>query len=136
MRFDERFLEELKSRLRLSDVIGRTVKLRRQGREYVGLSPFTREKSPSFFVNDDKGFFHDFSSGKHGDLIDFLQEAERLTFREAVERLAAEAGLPLPAEDPRGAAERAKNDPQSQIVNPLGITVTNYYETQEASEGH
>ena len=56
MRFDERFLDEIKTRLRPSDVIGRTVKLRRQGREYVGLSPFTKEKSPSFFVNDEKGF--------------------------------------------------------------------------------
>jgi len=108
MRFDERFLDELKSRLRLSDVIGRTVKLRRQGREYVGLSPFSKEKSPSFFVNDDKGFFHDFSSGKHGDLIGFLQETERLTFREAVERLAGEAGMALPAEDPRAALEEHK----------------------------
>ena len=95
-RLDERFLDELKSRLRLSDVIGRSVKLRRQGREWVGLSPFGKEKSPSFFVNDDKGFFHDFSSGKHGDLIGFLQETERLSFREAVERLAGEAGLALP----------------------------------------
>ncbi len=101
MRFDDRFLDEMKSRLRLSDVIGRTVKLRRQGREYVGLSPFSKEKSPSFFVNDDKGFFHDFSSGKHGDLIGFLQETERLSFPEAVERLAAEAGMTLPAADPR-----------------------------------
>ena len=99
MRFDDRFLDELKSRLRLSDVIGRTVKLRRQGREFVGLSPFNKEKSPSFFVNDDKGFFHDFSSGKHGDLIGFLQETERLSFVEAVERLAAEAGLALPEPD-------------------------------------
>src|SRR5688572_28890997 len=88
VRFDERFLEEIKSRVRLSDVIGRTVKLRRQGREYAGLSPFSKEKTPSFFVNDDKGFWHDFSSGKHGDLIAFLQETERLTFTEAVERLA------------------------------------------------
>ena len=80
VRFDERFLEELKARLRPSDIIGRTVKLKRQGREYVGLSPFTKEKSPSFFVNDDKGFFHDFSSGKHGDVISFLQETERLSF--------------------------------------------------------
>ena len=103
VKFDERFLDELKSRLRLSDVIGRSVKLRRSGREYVGLSPFGKEKSPSFYVNDEKGFFHDFSSGKHGDLIGFLQETERLTFREAVERLAAEAGLALPAEDPRQA---------------------------------
>src|SRR6185437_16951588 len=106
-RFDERFLDEIKSRLRPSDVIGKTVKLRRQGREYVGLSPFTKEKTPSFYVNDDKGQFFDFSSGKTGDIISFLQESERLSFVEAVERLAAEAGVPLPAIDPR-AAEQEK----------------------------
>jgi DNA primase len=107
VRFDERFLDEIKSRLRPSDVIGKTVKLRRQGREYVGLSPFTKEKTPSFYVNDDKGQFFDFSSGKTGDIISFLQESERLTFVEAVERLAGEAGVPLPAVDPR-AAEQEK----------------------------
>jgi DNA primase len=105
VRYDDRFLDEVKGRLRLSDVIGKSVKLRRQGREFVGLSPFTKERTPSFFVNDDKGFFHDFSSGKHGDLIAFLQETERLSFTEAVERLAAEAGVPLPAPDPRAEAE-------------------------------
>lgn len=103
MRFDDRFLEEIKARVRLSDVIGKTVKLKRQGREYAGLSPFSKEKTPSFFVNDEKGFWHDFSSGKHGDLIGFLQETERLSFREAVERLAAEAGVAVPAPDPRSA---------------------------------
>jgi DNA primase len=103
VRFDDAFLDELKSRLRLSDVIGRTVKLKRQGREYAGLSPFSKERTPSFFVNDDKGFFHDFSSGKHGDLIAFLQETERLSFVEAVERLAAEAGMALPQPDARAA---------------------------------
>ncbi len=108
MRFDDRFLEEIKSRVRLSDVIGKTVKLKRQGREFVGLSPFTKERSPSFFVNDDKGFFHDFSSGKHGDLISFLQETERLTFMEAVERLAGEAGMPMPAPDPQAAEQEKK----------------------------
>ncbi|MFD1190282.1 MULTISPECIES: DNA primase [Phenylobacterium] len=108
MRFDERFLDELKSRLRPSDVIGKTVKLRKQGREYVGLSPFNKEKTPSFYVNDDKGQFFDFSSGKTGDLITFLQETERLTFAEAVEKLAAEAGLALPAVDPAGAAQDKK----------------------------
>jgi DNA primase len=107
VRFDEKFLDEIKSRLRPSDVIGKTVKLRRQGREYVGLSPFTKEKTPSFYVNDDKGQFFDFSSGKTGDIISFLQESERLTFVEAVERLAAEAGVALPAVDPR-AAEQEK----------------------------
>lgn len=101
MRFDDRFIDELKARVRLSDTIGKTVKLKRQGREFVGLSPFTKERSPSFFVNDDKGFYHDFSSGKHGDLISFLQETERLSFVEAVERLAGEAGMPLPSLDPR-----------------------------------
>ena len=101
MRFDERFLDEIKSRLRPSDVIGKSVKLRKQGREYVGLSPFTKEKTPSFYVNDDKGQFFDFSSGKTGDLITFLQETQRLSFTEAVEQLAAEAGLALPAVDPR-----------------------------------
>ena len=108
MRFDDRFIEELKARLRPSDIIGRTVKLKRQGREYVGLSPFSKEKSPSFFVNDDKGFFHDFSSGKHGDVISFLQETERLSFVEAVQRLAAEAGMTLPAEDPQAAEREQK----------------------------
>nr|WP_312446969.1 DNA primase [Brevundimonas naejangsanensis] len=108
MRFDERFIEELKARLRPSDIIGRTVKLKRQGREFVGLSPFSKEKSPSFFVNDDKGFFHDFSSGKHGDVITFLQETERLSFVEAVSRLAGEAGMQLPAEDPHAAEREQK----------------------------
>ncbi len=101
VRFDERFLDEIKSRLRPSDVIGKSVKLRKQGREYVGLSPFTKEKTPSFYVNDEKGQFFDFSSGKTGDLITFLQETQRLSFTEAVEQLAAEAGLALPAVDPR-----------------------------------
>ena len=108
MRFDEHFLDEIKSRLRPSDVIGKTVKLRKQGREYVGLSPFTKEKTPSFYVNDDKGQFFDFSSGKTGDLITFLQETQRLSFSEAVEALAAEAGLALPAVDPRAAEVEKK----------------------------
>ena len=108
MRFDDNFLDELKSRLRLSEVIGKTVKLKRQGREYVGLSPFTKERTPSFFVNDDKGRYFDFSAGKDGDAITFLQETERLSFVEAVEKLAAEAGMALPAPDPRAAETEKK----------------------------
>jgi len=107
MRFGEEFLDELKSRLRPSDVIGRSVKLRRQGREFAGLSPFNKEKTPSFFVNDEKGFYHCFSSGKHGDIISFLQETEGLSFVESVERLAAEAGMAMPLADPKD-AERTK----------------------------
>ena len=140
MRFDERFLDEIKSRLRLSDVIGKTVKLRRQGREFVGLSPFNKERSPSFFVNDDKGFFHDFSSGKHGDLIGFLRETERLSFVEAVERLAAEAGVPLPAPDPESAAQDRKRQGladwlelaatwfEAELRRPAGKTARDYLE--------
>jgi len=138
MRFDDRFLEEIKSRVRLSDVIGKTVKLKRQGREFVGLSPFSKEKSPSFFVNDDKGFFHDFSSGKHGDLIAFLQETERLTFVEAVERLAGEAGLQMPAPDPQAAEQEKKRQGltdwmdlatawfESELNRPVGKAARDY----------
>lgn len=107
MRFGEAFLEELKTRVRPSDVIGKHVKLRRQGREFAGLSPFTNEKTPSFFVNDQKGFYHCFSSGKHGDAISFLMEVQGLSFPEAVEQLAQMAGMELPKSDPQ-AEQRAK----------------------------
>lgn len=106
-RFTPDFIDELKARLRPSDVIGRHVKLKKQGREWGGLSPFTKEKTPSFFVNDEKGFYHCFSSGKHGDIIGFLQETQKLSFAEAVTRLAEEAGLPIP-EDRPGEAESAE----------------------------
>ncbi|MGZ3298588.1 MAG: CHC2 zinc finger domain-containing protein, partial [Asticcacaulis sp.] len=108
MRFDDHFLDELKTRLRPSEVIGKTVKLRRQGREWVGLSPFTKEKTPSFYVNDTKGQFFDFSSGKNGDIIAFLMETERLPFNEAVERLAREAGMSLPSVTPEAKAADMK----------------------------
>src|SRR5215467_6345219 len=94
--FPPQFLDELRARLPVSEVVGRRVKLRKAGREWKGLSPFNQEKTPSFTVNDQKGFFHDFSSGKHGDIFDFVMETEGLTFPEAVERLAGMAGLPVP----------------------------------------
>ena len=146
MRFDEHFLDQIKSRLRPSDVIGKTVKLRKQGREYVGLSPFTKEKTPSFYVNDDKGQFFDFSSGKTGDLISFLQETERLTFVEAVERLAAEAGVPLPAVDPRAAEqEKARQSLsdwlelaaqwfEAELRRPVGKAARDYLERRGLPE--
>src|ERR1700746_2992148 len=96
MAFPPQFLDELRPRLPVPEVVGRRVKLRRQGREYKGLSPFNQEKTPSFTVNDQKGFFHDFSSGKHGDIFGFVMETEGLSFPEAVERLAVMAGLPVP----------------------------------------
>lgn len=109
MRFGDHFMEELKARVRVSDVVGRSVKLKRQGREFAGLSPFTNEKTPSFFVNDEKGFYHCFSSGKHGDAISFLMEIENLSFPEAVERLATLAGMDLPKEDPQAEARAKQN---------------------------
>src|SRR5271169_7180460 len=103
MRFTPQFLDELRARLPVSEVVGRLVKLKRAGREWKGLSPYQQEKSPSFTVNDQKGFYHDFSSGKHGNIFDFLMETEGVSFPEAVERLAAMAGLPLPAVTPDAA---------------------------------
>ena len=103
MRFTPQFLDDLRARLPVSEVVGRRVKLKKAGREWKGLSPFQQEKSPSFTVNDQKGFYHDFSSGKHGDIISFLMETEGVGFAEAVERLAAMAGMALPAATPDAA---------------------------------
>ncbi|MGH6866290.1 MAG: DNA primase [Methyloceanibacter sp.] len=109
MKFSDSFLDEIRARLPVSQVVSRRVPLKRAGREWKGLSPFNREKTPSFTVNDQKGFYHCFSSGKHGDVFTFVMETEGLSFPEAVERLAGEAGVPLPKQDPqfeRAAKER------------------------------
>ncbi|MHB2167705.1 DNA primase [Alsobacter sp. R-9] len=96
MRFPPGILDEIRARLPVSEVVGKRVRLQKAGREWKGLSPFNAEKTPSFFVNDQKGFYHDFSSGKHGDIFTFLMETEGLPFPEAVERLAGLAGVELP----------------------------------------
>src|ERR1700761_573030 len=103
MRFTPQFLEELRARLPVSEVVGRRVKLKKAGREYKGLSPFQQEKTPSFTVNDQKQFYHDFSTGKHGNIFDFVMETEGVSFPEAVERLASMAGMPLPIATPDAA---------------------------------
>src|SRR5258707_2015215 len=103
MRFTPQFLEELRARLPVSEVVGRRVKLKRAGKEYKGLSPFQQEKTPSFFVNDQKQAWFDFSSGKNGNIFDFVVQTEGVSFPEAVERLAAMAGVPLPAVTPDAA---------------------------------
>ena len=95
------FIEELRQRVTLSDVIGRRVKLVRKGRRYSGLCPFHNEKTPSFSVVDDDGFYHCFGCGVHGDAISFLRETEGLEFMEAVERLAEMAGLTVPQRSSR-----------------------------------
>ncbi len=100
MRYPADLLDEIRSRVPVSRVVERHVKLKRAGREYTGLSPFKTEKTPSFTVNDHKGFYHCFASGEHGDIFTFLMKVAGLTFPEAVERLASEAGVVLPAPKP------------------------------------
>ena len=100
MRFSPSFLDEIKARVPVSEVVRRRVALKKAGREFVGLSPFGQEKTPSFFVNDQKMAWFDFSSGKNGNIFDFIMETEGLSFPETVELLAGEAGVALPARSP------------------------------------
>src|SRR5687768_2430665 len=100
-----RFLHELRDRLGLSEVIGRRVKLTRAGREFKACCPFHREKSPSFYVNDDKQFFHCFGCGAHGDVIGFVMRHDNLSFIEAIEALAAQAGMQVPQQSPEAVAQ-------------------------------
>ncbi len=100
MRFTPAFLDEIKARLPVSEVVRRRVQIKKAGREWKGLSPFSAEKSPSFFVNDQKQAWFDFSSGQNGNIFDFVMRTEGLSFPEAVERLAGDAGLSLPVESP------------------------------------
>jgi len=116
MRFSPQFLDELRARLPVSEVVGRRVKLRKAGRDWKGLSPFNKEKTPSFTVSDDKGFYHDFSSGKHGSIFDFVMETEGVTFPEAVERLAEMAGVPMPAYSPEAEARDERRRTLHDIV--------------------
>jgi DNA primase len=117
MRFTPQFLDELRARLPVSEVVGRRVKLKKAGREWKGLSPFQQEKTPSFYVNDQKAFYHDFSSGKHGDIITFMMETEGVPFAEAVERLAAMAGLPLPAVTPDAARHEQRRKTLHDVMD-------------------
>ena len=87
MRFTPQFLDELKARLPVSEVVGRRVRLKKAGREWKGLSPFNKEKTPSFFVNDQKQAWFDFSSGKNGSIFDFVMQTEGVSFPEAVIKL-------------------------------------------------
>ncbi|KAA2241048.1 DNA primase [Salinarimonas soli] len=116
MRYPPDILDEIRARLPVSSVVGRRVRLKRAGREWKGLSPFQPEKTPSFYVNDQKGFYHCFSSGKHGDIFTFVMETEGLTFPEAVERLAGEAGVALPAPTPKAQEEARRHRDLYDVV--------------------
>jgi DNA primase len=93
MKYPKEYLDEIKLRLKVSQVVGKSVQLKKRGKEFIGLSPFKNEKSPSFTVNDEKEFYHCFSSGEHGNIFDFLIKTKSIGFGEAVRILAAEAGM-------------------------------------------
>jgi DNA primase len=129
MRFTPQFLDELRARLPVSEVVGRRVKLRKAGREWKGLSPFNKEKTPSFFVNDQKAMWFDFSSGKNGNIFDFLMLTEGVSFPEAVERLAQQAGIPLPVMTREAQAQEERRKSLHDIVE----LAAKYFESTLAS---
>ncbi len=138
MSFDPNFLDRLRDQVSIAEVVGRRVRLTRKGREHSGLCPFHNEKTPSFTVSEDKGFYHCFGCGEHGDVIGFVMKTEGLSFPEAVEKLAGEANLPLPRRDPREletrkrradlheALEEACRWFQEQLETPAGREARDY----------
>src|SRR5258707_14312252 len=136
LRFTPQFLDELRARLPVSEVVGKRVKLKRAGKEWKGLSPFQQEKTPSFTVNDQKGFYHDFSSGKHGDIISFLMETEGVGFAEAVERLASMAGVPLPAATPDAARHEQRRNTLYEVMEPAAKFFADTLASRNCAEAH
>jgi DNA primase len=132
MRFSPRLLEEIKSRLPISEIVSQRVKLKKQGREWRGLSPFNNEKTPSFYVNDQKQFYHCFSSGKHGDIFGFLMETQGLPFYEAVEELAEQAGVQLPVETPE---EREREIIRTSLYDVMELSSKFFEEQLQARNG-
>ena len=117
MKYPKEYLDEIKSRLKVSTVVSRTVNLKKRGKEFVGLSPFKNEKTPSFTVNDEKGFYHCFSTSEHGNIFDFLMKTQNLKFGEAVKSLASLAGM-QPYTFSKADEEREKNrEKYSSIYN-------------------
>ena len=95
MKYPKEYLNEIRLRLKVSQVVGKYVNLKKRGKEFIGLSPFKNEKTPSFTINDEKGFYHCFSTGEHGNIFDFLMKTKSFSFGEAVKSLAHEAGMPI-----------------------------------------
>ncbi|HMN51785.1 MAG TPA: DNA primase, partial [Xanthobacteraceae bacterium] len=132
MRFPPSFLDEIRSRLPVSEVVRRRVALKKAGREWKGLSPFNQEKTPSFTVNDQKGFYHCFSSGKHGDQFGFVMETEGLTFPEAVEKLAGIAGVPMPVVSPDMQRQEAR---RRSLYDVMELAAKFFEESLQARTG-
>src|ERR1051325_4224100 len=131
MAFPPGFLDELRARVSLVGLVGRRVRLVRKGREHGGLCPFHNEKTPSFYVVEDKGFFHCFGCGAHGDAIGYVMRAESLDFIEAVERLGGEAGIAVPQQEP---PERERAQRQKTLLDALAAAAE-FYEAQLWSPG-
>ncbi|MFM9890754.1 MAG: DNA primase [Rickettsiales bacterium] len=133
MKYPQSFIEEIRNRVRVSEVVGKSVSLRRAGREFQALCPFHKEKSPSFTVNDEKGFFHCFGCGAHGDVIGFVMDYEHLRYTEAIEKLAGLAGLTLPTATRAEVEREAKSQSLQQVME----TVTAWLQSQldDTSEG-
>lgn len=112
MAFPHQFLDELKLRTSLSEVVGRRVQLRKKGREWEGLCPFHKEKTPSFTVNEEKGFYHCFGCSEHGSVFDFVMKTDGLSFPETVERLATDAGMQVPQDTPE---ERQRSEQRKEL---------------------
>ena len=104
-KFTPQFLDRIRDNVTLSDIIRQRMKLTRAGREFKGCCPFHKEKTPSFYVNDDKQFYHCFGCGAHGDAIRFIVEHDNVPFPEAVEQLADKAGVAMPVERQQTAAD-------------------------------
>jgi DNA primase len=119
MKFSIETLNEIKDKISVSQVVEKTVQLKKRGKEFVGLSPFTKERTPSFTVNDEKQFYHCFSTNKHGDIFTFLVEVGGLSFPEAVEKLADEAGVQLRTFSP---AEEEKINKSKKIFEALEMS--------------
>jgi DNA primase len=132
MAFPPGFLDELRSRVSLADLVGKRVRLARKGREFGGLCPFHNEKTPSFYVVEDKQFFHCFGCGAHGDAIGFLMRSENLDFIEAIERLAGLAGIAVPQQTPQ---EREKAQRQKTLLEALAAAAKFYEERLWSREG-
>ena len=121
MAFSDQFLEELRARTGLADVISRHVKLVKKGREHLGLCPFHKEKTPSFTVNEDKGFYHCFGCEAHGSAFDFVMNTEGLTFPEAVDKLAQEAGMEIPRDTPEDRERQQRDDDHDDVAPAVHV---------------
>ena len=132
MKYPKEYLDEIKLRLKVSQVVGKTIQLKKKGKEFIGLSPFKNEKSPSFTVNDEKEFYHCFSSGEHGNIFDFLIKTKSIGFGEAVKTLAAEAGM----QPYRFSNFDKKKDLRFQNYRKIFSQYANYFHEQLLSENN